>query len=43
VTGAEWMLKLAMGIEKSTLSWIQRKCLEAKGYGGRDKRVLLGT
>jgi hypothetical protein len=37
------MLKLAIWADTSTLSQIQRKFLEAEGYEGRGKRVLLGT
>jgi hypothetical protein len=41
--GVEQMLKSVMWIVKSILSQIQRYSLEAKGYVGQDKRVLVET
>jgi hypothetical protein len=41
--GVEWMLKSVMWTGNLDLSRIQMYSLEAKGYVGQDKRVLLGT
>jgi hypothetical protein len=43
VIGVEWILKSVMRIGNLDLSCIQMYSLEARGYIGQDKRVLLGT